>query len=507
MAVITECQRNDMRAHSVKPKQSAAKENWLKRGAALMQAKQYAAASACYGESIQIFPTDSQLIYYYGVALHQDKQLLEAIGAYCQALELNPKLTEVFENLAEAQTELKLFDDALLSIRKAIALKPNRATSHTRLARILVLLGQHKEAIDVATHSLNLSPENATTHMIRSNAHRGLNQLQLSIADLRQAMEIDPNNSDYPYNLSLDLLLSEQFEEGWIRYESRFRTESFLRNVPLMVSPRWNGTDSLEGRTILICPEQGLGDQVQFSRYALALIHMGAKVILPVAPALIDIIQSIQPEVVVISCFQPATSLPHHDYHIPLMSLMGIFKTDLNNIPSAKFYLHPDSAVAAKWQMLFSNKSSKPQIGITWSGSQLHANNHNRSMPLLMLEPLLKLDVEWHILQTEICEDDDFILSQTTMKDWRSDLTDMQETAGLLDQLDLLITVDTSVAHLSAALGKPTWIMLPFAPDFRWLLSRTDSPWYPSVKLFRQSKPNDWESVTNQITQTLINKQ
>lgn len=485
---------------------NAAKETCLKRGDALMETKHYAEACKFYGESILKYPSDSTLHYCHGVALHQDKQLAKAIDAYSKALQLNPNLTEVFENLAEAQAELKLFDDTLLSIRAAIALKPNRAISHTRLARILVLLGQHKEAIDVATHSLKLSPENATTHMIRSNAHRGLNQLQLSIADLRQAMEIDPNNSDYPYNLSLDLLLSEQFEEGWIRYESRFRTESFLRNAPLMVSPRWNLSDSLEGRTILICPEQGLGDQVQFSRYALALIHMGAKVILPVAPALIDIIQSIHPEVVVISSFQPTTSLPPHDCHIPLMSLMGIFKTNLNNIPCAKSYLHPDAAITAKWQVLFENKSSKPQIGITWSGSQIHFNDQNRSIPLFMLGSLLKLDVDWHILQTEIRETDELFLPQTTLKDWRSKLTCMQDTAGLLDQLDLLITVDTSVAHLSAALGKPTWIMLPFAPDFRWLLNRTDSPWYPSVQLFRQSKPNDWDSVTNQIIQTLINQ-
>jgi hypothetical protein len=185
------------------------------------------------------------------------------------------------------------------------------------------------------------------------------------------------------------------------------------------------------------------------------------------------------------------------------MSLLGIFKTDLNNIPCANCYIFPDAVITKKWQTRFANKSSKPQIGITWSGSQLHTNDHNRSMSLTQLMPLLKIDVDWHILQTEIRKDDEFLLPQTTLKDWRPELSSMQETAGLLNQLDLLITVDTSVAHLSAALGKPTWIMLPFAPDFRWLLNRTDSPWYPSVQLFRQSKPNDWESVTNQIIQTL----
>lgn len=495
-----------MRAHSVKSKQTGTKETWLKRGFSLIQTNQFANAIKFYYEAVQKFPNDADFNYCLGVALHQNNQPLEAIKAYCKALQLNPKFSEAFENLSDAQIELKLFNDALISIRAAITLNPCKAISQTRLAKILVRLGEYQEAIEVATHALELSPNSAITLLIRSNAHRGLNQLSESIADLRQALSIDPSNAEVPYNLSLDLLLFEQFEEGWKMYESRFQTENFKKNAPQMVSPRWNGSDSLIGKTILICPEQGLGDQIQFARYSLVFIHLGAKVILPVAPALIEIMQSMHPDVFVTSSFQPTAFLPQHDYHIPLMSLLGIFKTDLNNIPCANCYIFPDAFITKKWQTRFANKSSKPQIGITWSGSQLHTNDHNRSMALTQLMPLLKIDVDWHILQTEIRKDDEFFLPQTTLKDWRPELSSMQETAGLLNQLDLLITVDTSVAHLSAALGKPTWIMLPFAPDFRWLLNRTDSPWYPSVQLFRQSKPNDWESVTNQIIQTLINQ-
>ena len=479
------------------------KESWLKRGATFMQVKQFVQASECYKGALKQFPNDAHLHYCKGVAHHQNKQLPEAAKSYSQALLLNPKMVEAFENLSEAQIELQLFDDALLSIRAAIALQPKRPHTHTRLARILIRLGHYTEAIEAATYALSLGPQSATTYLIRSNAHRELNQLQESIADLRQAIEIDPNNAELPYNLSFDLLLSEQFEEGWQRYESRFQTENFIKNTPQMVSPKWNGTESLDGKTILICPEQGLGDQIQFGRYALVLLGMGAKVIMPVSPALVDIVQSMHPAVLVTSSLQPASALPLHDYYIPLMSLLGIFKTDLNNIPYADRYIAPDAAITAKWQARFANKSSKPQVGITWSGSQLHVNDHNRSMSLTQLEPLLNLDVDWHILQTEIRKKDEILLPQTPLKDWRPELTSLHETAGLLDQLDLLITVDTSVAHLSAALGRPTWIMLPYAPDFRWLLSRSDSPWYPSVQLFRQSKPRDWESVMNQIISTV----
>ena len=481
---------------------NSAKQGWLKRGAAFMQAKQFAQASDCYAEALKQFPTDAHLHYCKGVALHQNKQLTEAASSYSQALQLNPKLVEAFENLAEAQTELQLFDDALLSVRAAIQLQPNRAISYTRLARILIRLGKYTDAIQASTHALQLDPKSATTYLIRSNAHRGLNELKQSIADLHKAIALDPNNPEYLYNMSFDLLLNEEFDEGWTCYEARFQTENFLKSTPQMVSPRWHGAESLEGKTIVICPEQGLGDQIQFGRYALILKGMGAHVIMPVAPSLVDIMQSMHPDIHVTSSLISATDLPHHDFHVPLMSLLGIFKTDLSSIPCADRYISPNATIAAQWAIRFAN-TSKLQVGITWSGNPIHVNDHNRSMSLAQLRPLFDLDVDWHILQTEIRPADEALLPHTPLKDWRAELSSLHETAGLLDQLDLLITVDTSVAHLSAALGKPTWLMLPFAPDFRWLLNRSDSPWYPSVQLFRQPQPADWASVVTHVCDTL----
>jgi tetratricopeptide (TPR) repeat protein len=478
------------------------KQSWLMRGAAFMQAKQFAQASDCYAEALKKLPNDAHLHYCKGVAHHQNKELLEAASSYSQALQLNPTLVDAFENLAEAQTELQLFNDALISIRQAIALDANRPLSYVRLARILIRLGHYNEAIEACTYALKIDPLNAIAFKIRSDAHRGLNQLDQGIKDLRQAISLDRNNPDYIYNLSFDLLLNEEFPEGWTCYESRFQTENFLINVPEMVSPRWNGQDSLDGKTVLICPEQGLGDQIQFGRYALILKDMGANVHMPVDPTLIDIMQSMHPEIQVTSSFIAAADLPHHDFHVPLMSLLGIFKTDLNNIPCVDRYIAPNPIITAKWAARFSN-TPKLQVGITWSGSKIHVNDHNRSMSLAHLQPLFNLDVDWHILQTEIRPVDETLLAHTPLKDWRAELKNLHETAGLLDQLDLLITIDTSVAHLSAALGKPTWVMLPFAPDFRWLLNRTDSPWYPSVHLFRQPQPGNWGAVVQQIFKTL----
>jgi hypothetical protein len=208
------------------------------------------------------------------------------------------------------------------------------------------------------------------------------------------------------------------------------------------------------------------------------------------------------PKVFITSSLQPVTALPAHDYNIPLMSLMRVFNANLSNIPRTERYLSPNENISKKWATLI-GKKNKLQVGITWSGSQIHVNDHNRSMPLEKLQPLFNLDVDWHVLQTEIRNNDEAILALSPLKDWRSELTSLHETAALLDQMDLLITVDTSVAHLSAALGRPTWIMLPYAPDFRWLLNRTDSPWYSSVKLFRQPAPGCWDDVIEQIYTTL----
>lgn len=480
-------------------------KNEVLHAAKLINEKKYSLAANLYTNILKKTPNDANLHYCLGVALHQSKQPLQAIGAYCNALHLNPKLTEAFENLAEAQAEVKLFEDALLSIRAAIALKPNKAISYTRLCRILICVGRLDDAIKVANHALNLDPKSGVAYFMRSNAYKGLNELSKSIADLRQAIALEPSNPEFPYALSFDLLLNEQFDEGWSYYESRFQTEHFIKSTPQFNSPIWNGADSLKQKTILICAEQGLGDQIQFSRYALILIQLGAKVIILVDPPLVEIIQSMHPDVFVTSSLQSVSALPNHDYHVPLMSLMGIFKTDLSNIPFADHYLTPNISIARKWAERFREKK-KLQIGITWSGSKSHVNDHNRSMSLAQLLPLFNLDVDWHILQTEIRPTDEILLTQTPLQDWRPELTSLHETAGLLNQLDLLITVDTSVAHLSAALGKPTWIMLPYTPDFRWLLNRTESPWYPTVQLFRQSKPQDWTSVVENIYETLTRK-
>lgn len=483
---------------AMKNKHHSEIEDHRKFGASLIGKKQYSEACDFYENTTKKFPNDFFLFYAKGIAHQHNKQPLEAIDSYCQALGIDPTIAEAFENLAEAQTELELFDDALVSIRAAIALKPQKPIGYARLARILIRLGQYNEAINVATHALNLAPQSATTYMIRSDAYRALNLLEHSNSDLLNAIAIDPENSEYLYNLSFNLLLNMNLDEGWSLYESRFQTKKFLANQPKMIAPYWLGTENLKDKTILIVPEQGLGDQIQFSRYAFILKDLGANVIMPVDPSLIQLMELMHQSIYVTSSMQPVSDLPNHDFYIPLMSLPRVLKTDIDHIPSFNRYLSVDSLMSKKWAQRFENPT-KLQIGIAWSGNALHMNDHNRSMSLSQLQDLFDLDAEFHVLQTDIRPADEVLLTQVPLKDWRNELTNLHETAGLLEQLDLLITVDTSIAHLAAALGKPTWVMLPFAPDFRWLLNRHDSPWYPSVRLFRQTTPGDWACVVSEV--------
>ena len=477
---------------------------WLNQGHSLVQSKEYEKALLIYEEGLMHFPHSAELFYCKGVVEFQLKQYQRSIINYKQAINIKPKYVLALENLATAQFEIGLFNDALISINTALKISPNKGNSHARLACILSRLGHHQKAIEAATRAISLDPKCANHYMIRSSVLRCLQKIDDSIKDIRTAIELSPDEPNFYYNLSFDLLLKEEFEEGWACYEARFLTEAFLQNTPKMVAPEWRGNTSLAGKTILVIPEQGLGDQIQFGRYAIILKEMGAKVLLSVKPSLIEIMQSLDSEIHVMTCFVPASEVPHHDYYVSLMSLLGIFKTNLNRIPSDIKYLSPSEDALYKWEKKLPNKV-RLKVGITWSGNPSHVNDVNRSMSLFNLLPIFDLNIDFYILQIEMRDEEIKIAQTSRLLDYRNEFTSFNETAGLINYLDLVISVDTSVAHLSAALGKPTWLMLPFVPDFRWLLNRDYTPWYPTMRLFRQTSPGDWKGVVNEIQKELHN--
>jgi hypothetical protein len=262
----------------------------------------------------------------------------------------------------------------------------------------------------------------------------------------------------------------------------------------------WLGHQTIVGKTLLIYAEQGLGDVIQFCRYATTVEALGAKVIVEVPAPLVPLISTLKGNFTIVEQGKP---LPAFDLQCPVMSLPLAFKTSVATIPAEVPYLYADSGKQKVWQERLGNKT-RIRVGLVWSGTKDHKNDHNRSIPLKLMKPLMRLPIEFHVLQKDIRSEDAVVLSQLKkMYSHQAELHDFSDTAALVQEMDLVISVDTSVAHLAGALAKSVWILLPFMPDYRWMLDRADSPWYPTATLVRQPAIGDWTSVILEITKRL----
>ena len=298
------------------------------------------------------------------------------------------------------------------------------------------------------------------------------------------------------------MLLDGQFAQGWQEYEWRWKKEGTIktagfRNFP---QPLWLGAEPLRNKTILLYGEQGLGDTIQFCRYMSLVAKFGAKVILEVQRPLVKLLKNLEGVSHIIA---KGDTVPAFDYQCPLLSLPLAFKTELNTIPPAAKNITSDNEKNSKWQSKLGGKS-KPRVGLVWSGSTGHKNDHNRSLTLTELLPHLPSNVDYVCLQKELRDIDKVALEKNSHIQFYGDaLEDFTDTAALCDLMDVVISVDTSVAHLAGTLRKPTWVLLPYSPDWRWLLDRDDSPWYPSAKLYRQEKIGNWNGVLEKLMRDL----
>lgn len=290
-----------------------------------------------------------------------------------------------------------------------------------------------------------------------------------------------------------------ELKEGWKLYEWRWKTSAQKVFAREFSQPLWLGEEAVLGKTILLHSEQGLGDTLQFCRYAPLVKALGLRVLLQVQTPLVRLLAELEG---VDAIFGQESAPPIFDYHCPLLSLPLSFRTDLNSIPKAHRYLCPDKDLRDKWSARLGNKN-KPRIGIAWSGNSNHKNDQNRSLSLRQLLKYLPERYEYFCLQKDVRDGDLNILGGSNIRQFSDELRDFAETAALCDLMDLVISVDTSVAHLAGALGKPTWVLLPYVPDWRWLLDREDSPWYPSVRLFRQERAGYWDPVLEKVEYAL----
>jgi hypothetical protein len=297
-------------------------------------------------------------------------------------------------------------------------------------------------------------------------------------------------------------LLLGNFKDGWQGYEWRWKNKSIksFKSNRSFPQPLWLGAESLAEKTILLHAEQGLGDTIQFCRYIPLVAQLGAKVILEVQRPLLKLFKDLEGVSQIIAA---GDMLPAFDYQCPLLSLPLAFKTELHTIPPIAQHITSDTDKVTKWQTKLGEKT-QPRVGLVWSGSAGHQNDHNRSLSLSQLLSHLPSNIEYVCLQKEIRAIDKELLAQHTQIKYFGDaLEDFTDTAALCELVDLVISVDTSVAHLAGTLGKPAWVLVTLTPDWRWLLERDDSPWYPSVKVYRQDKANDWNGVLDRARSDL----
>jgi hypothetical protein len=330
----------------------------------------------------------------------------------------------------------------------------------------------------------------------------GVHRFKEASETYRRLLAVDPANAKAAWQLAHLKLLTGDYESGWAEREARWRSADFSPDYPKFSQARWLGKDSIEGKTILVHVDEGLGDTLQFARHLPLLAARGARVVLVAQDALCPLLAGVSG---VSQCIPfSARSYPPFDMHCSLMSLPLAFGTTVDTIPTANYLPPLPIERIQTWETRL-GPHDRLRVGLVWSGNPKQGNDRNRSMPLKTLMPLLDVDATFVSLQKDIRPDDKALLNERAdIVDLTADLTDFVKTAALISCLDLVITVCTSVSHLAGTLGRPTWVMLPHLPDWRWLLDRADSPWYPSVRLFRQDEARDYAGVVNAVRAELV---
>ena len=480
---------------------------WSNCGNALQAQGRFEASVRYYHEAIARVPDHLQAYSNLCGALFHAGRSEEAVAAGAAAIAKAPNWPIAYSNLAAPLRALGRFDDAINVCFKALQLKPDYAEAYVNLGAALFETGQFDNAITASSIALQCHPDDVPALCNRGVSLYGLGRIEEAISDLRRASELEPANPEPAFNLALALLMTgTEMREGFALYERRLeRAEAPKRVLP---KPRWRGED-IAGRTILLHAEQGLGDTLQFVRYAALVAARGARVILEVQPPLKRLCAGL-PGILPgdIEVIAGGEALPAFDVHCPLLSLPFVFGTDLATIPATIPYFAPDPALISHWATRLP-AGPAPRVGLVWSGDprpdqpKWFQTDRRRSLPLAALAPLGAVPgVTFVSLQKgppagQLADPPFAIVNPMP------EVVDFADTAALIAGLDLVISVDTSVAHLAGALGKPVWLLSRFDGCWRWLRERRDSPWYPTLRLYRQPHQGDWAPVISALTADL----
>ncbi|MEY4717700.1 MAG: hypothetical protein RL563_318 [Pseudomonadota bacterium] len=472
------------------------------RGAVLKQLNQFELALASYEKVIGL-KADADAFHEAGNVLKKLKRLDEALSRYQGAIKINPNYAEAYHNLGLILGELRRFDEALENYDKAIEIQPH-AGAYVNRGNLLRSLKRYDESLDNYIKATELGPNDAAGFNNCGIALHGLKRMDEALIHYDQAVALNPDFADAYWNKSLLLIAMGDYELGWNLYEWRLRQENKKDHFYVFPKLSWRGQENIAGKKILIHSEQGLGDAIQFCRYLPKLHALGAQIIFETYPTLIPLLSTLNCPMTIVP---KGEALPEFDAYCPLMSMPMIFKTRVESIPSNIAYLKPDEAKVKFWHQKL-GKKNRLRVGIAWSGAAAHNDDANRSMDLEILLPLLELPIELHSLQKEYRTHDLKKLHEhQEIVNHQDALMDFSDTAALIECMDLVISVDTSVAHVAGAIGKQLWLLLPYVSDYRWMIDREDSPWYPTARLYRQQQYGNWKSVLNNVINELENLQ
>jgi tetratricopeptide (TPR) repeat protein len=517
---------------------------------AVEMAEQYKArgkpaeAENVYRQILAVAPENVHVLNRLGICVAEAGRLAEAREIFLRAVKVDPALAPGWENLSLAYERLNDFDNAIAARRKAIEVNANNPEDWHRLGTCLGKMGEFGAAIESLRKSVELDPNiNGAHHdlvlalsrngqseaaeeaafrrigMIKSvdpemvrpvaDSFKAAGKFERATDMWRRIVDADPRCNEAQGQLAMCLITLGDYENGWRLYESRWDCDSFSDNSRRDPSRQWGrepvGRPDVAGKTILIYSEQGIGDAIQFVRYAALFAKRGARVIVQCHWPIKSLLEKCAGVRLV---YGSREKLPSYDWHVPVFSLPHVFGTTIDTIPAEIPYLTVDPARGKSWAARIASATpagTRLRVGIAWAGNPKHKNDANRSIHPDLLAPLADVESVAFFSLQKANENEKAAMqpARPRLIDFTSSLCDFAETAALVEHLDLVICADTAISHLAGALGKPVWTLLPFVPDFRWGLQGSQTPWYPTMRLFRQSEPRDWPGVMGRIVEAL----
>jgi len=464
---------------------------WLNLGVSHKALGDLEQAQECFGRAVALQPDLATAHFNLGVVLQERERHAQALQCFDRALGLRPEYAKAHSNRSTVLASMKRYEEALASAERAIALMPTYVEAHNNRGSALNRLNRLEEALQSYERALALAPANFDANCNRAQALSNLNRLEEAESSYQRALAVTPLHSDANWNQGITKLRLGRLETAWAQYEFRWK----LQGAPPYrhgSMPQWHRDVPVAGRRVLVWYEQGLGDTLQFCRYVQLLAARGAQVVLEVQRPLKKLMQSLSGVAELLDDGEPARS--GCDLQSPLLSLPMAFDTRLSTIPAEVPYLAAEPELVTLWRARLLDTGTKPRVGIACSGNPAHTNDSNRSIPLRAFAPLYER-AQLYLLQNEVRAEDEAELLAGPVVDLRGMIHDFADTAAIVENLDLVISVDTSLVHLAGAMAKPVWILVPWLCDWRWMLERTDSPWYPSARLFRQPGPGRWDEV------------